>query len=90
MRETITKRKPLLFTSLGTVAVVLLLSGSLIVPTLSAYAVHDNGKGKSEDNKKYHQKDRKGKDHEDGKGIDHKGHERCNDFASEKYDKHCD
>jgi len=82
MRETSTKRKPLLFAYLGAVAVVLLLSASLVVPTLSAYAAHDNSNGKSEHGKKHHQKDRKGKDP--------KQPERCENFVPEKYNKHCE
>jgi len=78
MSEITTKQKNFLFASL---AVLVLLSGAMIVPTLSAYADHDNGNGKSHDNKKPHKKDRKG----DGT----KDPERCKHGSSAKYNKHC-
>lgn len=78
--ETI-KHKPLLFASLATVAAVLLLSASIVVPTLSAYADHDNGNGKSQDDKKHPQK------HNNGKGP--KAPERCENSAPAKHNKHC-
>lgn len=70
------------YASLAAISIALLLSAVLIVPTLSAYADHDNGNGKSQDDKKdkKHQKDRKGP----------KDPERCNHGASAKYNKHCD
>ncbi len=69
------------YASLAAISMALLLSAVLIVPTLSAYADHDNGNGKSQDNKK-HQKDRKGEGPKDP--------ERCKHGASAKYNKHCE
>ena len=62
------------------VAVVLLLSATLVLPTLSAYAAHDNGKVKSEHSKKHHQKDRKGND---------PNPPGCKNLVPQKYNKHC-
>ncbi len=77
-KEIMTKRT---YTTLATISVMLLLSAVFIVPSLSAYADHDNGNGKSQDNKK-HQKDRKGEGPKDP--------ERCKHGASGKYNKHCE
>ena len=85
----ITGNKKQTFTYLGTVAVVLLLSASLVVPTLSAYADDENGKIKSKNGEKSEQKDRKGKDNEDKKGKDPKNPNRCENFVPKKYNKHC-
>jgi len=81
MRKTATKHDRLALASLGTLAVVLLLGASIVVPTLSAYADHDKGNHKSQDNKKGHKKDRKGDPPNDP--------ERCLHGASDKYNKHC-
>ncbi len=66
--------------SLAAISTVLLLSAVLVVPSLSAFADHDNGNGKSQDSKK-HQKDRKGESPKDP--------QRCEHGASDKYNKHC-
>ena len=81
MRKTATKDNRMAHTCLGAIAVVLLLAASMVVPTLSAYADHDQGNHKSQDDKKGHKKDRKGDDPKDP--------QRCLHGASDKYNKHC-
>ena len=74
--------------SLAAILVVLLMSAALVVPSASAYATHDNGKGKSHDTKT-HQKDRKGSHDDNGKGDHGKKPKRCENGNSKKYNKHC-
>jgi len=81
IRKTATKHDRLALVSLGTLAVILLLGASIVVPTLAAYADHDNGNQKSQDDKNGHKKDRKGDDPKDP--------QRCLHGASAKYNKHC-
>jgi hypothetical protein len=72
--------------SLATVAIVLLLSAALVVPSL-AYADDDHGKKNSRDNDdKSHEKARKDKDHHDK--DDH--HKHCEHQDDDKYKHHCD
>ena len=66
---------------LATVLMAVLLGSVLAVPTLSAYATHDNGNGKSQDDHS-HKKGEKGEGPKDPK--------RCEHGASAKYNKHCD
>lgn len=68
------------YATLAAISAVLLLSSVLVVPTLNAYADHDNGNGKSKDRRDaHHEKDRKGP-HDP---------QRCKHGASAKYNKHC-
>ena len=68
------------YLTLAAISAILLLSSVLVVPTLNAYADHDNGNGKSKDKRDDHkEKDRKGP-HEP---------KRCEHGASGKYNKHC-
>ena len=82
MRKTATKHNLMAHACLGAIAVVLLLGGSMVVPTLSAYADHDKGNHKSQDDKKGHKKGKKG-EHTDPPP------QRCLHGESAKYNKHC-
>ena len=62
------------------ISIILLVSAALVVPSLSAYATHDNGNGKSQDDKS-HQKGREGQGPQEP--------QRCLNGASDKYNKHC-
>ncbi len=71
--------------SLATVAIILLLSAALVVPSL-AYADSDHGKKNSKDNNddKSHEKGRKDKDNHD------KDNKHCEHQDDDKYKHHCD
>jgi hypothetical protein len=75
------------YLSLATLAIVLLLSAALVVPSL-AYADGDHGKKDSRGNDdKSHEKDRKDKgDHHDKDNH----HKHCEHQDDDKYKHHCD
>jgi hypothetical protein len=81
MRAT-TKHKPLYCASLGAIAAILLVTASLVVPTSTAYADRENSSGKPQDDQNSHEKTIKGDDPKEPK--------RCENFAPEKYNKHCE
>ncbi len=80
MNQTTVQKKTYL--AIATVSILMLLSAAVVVPTLSAFADHDNGNGKSQDDKNGHKKG--------VKGEGPKEPERCENGASAKYNKHCD
>ena len=82
-----TQKTKKMYVSLATVAIVLLLSAALVVPSL-AYADSDHGKKHSKHNHdKSHEKDRKNKDELYDKD-NHSKH--CEHQDDDKYSHHCD